>query len=75
MSDVYRNRQPLTDAEFRGVAEHIWLNAFSCIRPSDDFLRDIGRMVVDSVMSSDLRTAPLGDYQGSRACVIWVNAS
>lgn len=25
---------------------HIWLNAFNCINPTDEFLKDIGRMVI-----------------------------
>lgn len=33
--------------------EHIWLNAFSCINPSDDFAADIGREVIRKVMSAN----------------------
>ena len=32
--------------------EHTWLNAFSCIRPSDEFAADVGRMVIRKVMES-----------------------
>ena len=28
---------------------HIWLNAFQCIRPSDEFLISVGRSVVDKL--------------------------
>ncbi|MDT9701880.1 hypothetical protein, partial [Streptomyces sp. P17] len=26
--------------------ERLWLNGFSCIRPSDEFARDVGRSVI-----------------------------
>ena len=26
---------------------HVWLNAFSCINPSDEFLTEVGRIVLD----------------------------
>lgn len=32
---------------------HIWLNAFSCINPTDEFLRDIGKMVLDKLSRRD----------------------
>jgi hypothetical protein len=38
---------------------HIWLNAFLCVRPSDEFLRDIGRAVLDKVNES-----PYGAWPG-----------
>lgn len=31
--------------------EHIWLNAFSCISPTDEFAADVGRMVIEKVMA------------------------
>lgn len=46
-----------TDEELVKIANdnHIWLNAFECIRPSDDFLKDVGRMVVAKLMESKIR--------------------
>ena len=32
--------------------EHIWLNAFSCIRPTDEFAADVGRTLINQVMTS-----------------------
>lgn len=50
--------------------DHIWLNAFSCIRPTDEFAADIGRQVIDKVMShkSD-------DVLLARHIVLRINAS
>ena len=31
-------------------AESLWLNAFSCIRPTDAFAAEVGRAVIDMVM-------------------------
>jgi len=31
--------------------EHMWLNGFSCIQPSDEFAADVGRMVIAKVMA------------------------
>lgn len=78
MSDddgLHKNGKPVSDAEFREEAEHIWLNGISCIRPTDEFAAEVGRMIIAKVMSGELRTRPLGDYEGSRACVLWFNAS
>lgn len=44
--------------------EHIWLNAFSCVRPSDDFAAQVGREVIRKVMD-----------QRSRHVVLRINAS
>lgn len=32
---------------------HIWVNAFSCINPSDDFLISLGQMVIDRLNEKD----------------------
>lgn len=72
---LFKNRVPLTPDQFVDAAHHIWLNGFSCIKPSTGFCADVGLMIIQDVMRSDLRTAPLGDYHGSRAAVFWVNAS
>ena len=32
---------------------HIWLNAFSCVSPSDEFLKGVGRMVLDKLNHKD----------------------
>jgi hypothetical protein len=34
---------------------HVWLNAFSCIRPSPEFLQSIGQIVLDKLEVTDLR--------------------
>lgn len=31
-------------------AESLWLNAFSCIRPTDTFAAEVGRAVINMVM-------------------------
>ncbi len=30
---------------------HIWLNAYSCIRPTDEFLIELGRTIIDKLRS------------------------
>lgn len=72
---LHRSGVLLSDAEFREEADHIWLNALLCIRPTEEFAADVGHMVIAKVMESRLRTEPWGDYPGSRACVLWINAS
>lgn len=32
------------------MADKIWLNAFSCTHPSDEFTMEVGRMVIDKLM-------------------------
>lgn len=48
---------------------HIWLNAFSCIRPSEKFLKEVGEMVVHRLNQTDLYTPGFGepDERGHRA--------
>lgn len=55
----YGSPEPISDAEFRSSVTETWLNAFRCIRPSDEFLIDVGRSVVEELMRSDLRGRPL----------------
>lgn len=51
---------------------HIWLNAFSCIRPTDEFLIGIGRRVVHIVTTSKMADPFVGV---SPVAYIRVNAS
>ena len=32
---------------------HIWLDAFSCVNPSDEFLKDVGRVVLERLNNKD----------------------
>jgi hypothetical protein len=55
----------------RAEGNHIWLNGFSCIRPSKEFCEEVGRMVIQKVMQSDMR-----DHMGiSRMEIFTINAS
>jgi len=49
---------------------HIWLNAFSCIYPSDEFCRDLGRQIID-LLSHRESTIP-SEYQltGNERCLV-----
>jgi hypothetical protein len=51
---------------------HIWLNAFSLIQPTDDFLREIGRSVVTKLHASPIRDDLIGL---SKVVYIRINAS
>jgi hypothetical protein len=42
---------------------HVWLNAFSCINPTKEFLEDTGREVVGMLDNSD--NLILSDYDNS----------
>ena len=37
----------------------IWLNAFSCIRPTDEFAAEVGRMVIAKAMAHRGHRVPL----------------
>ena len=52
-----RNISDYSDAEIRKEVDenHIWLNAFRCIRPTDEFLAEIGRLVLQKLHDSDMR--------------------
>lgn len=65
----------LTPDEAWAAAEHIWLNGFACIRPSDEFAAGLGRTIISKVMRSDFVTRGAPGFPGSRAYVFWVNAS
>ena len=39
--------------------DHIWLNAFCCIRPTDKFAADVGRTVIAKAMAHHGRRVPL----------------
>jgi hypothetical protein len=50
---------------------HIWLNGFQCINPSDEFLKDIGRMILHKLDRSEMR-----DSTGiSREIILTINKS
>lgn len=49
----------------------IWLNGFSCINPSDELLKDVGRMVLTKLQHSNMR-----DFLGiSKEIILTVNMS
>ena len=43
----------LEDIADKCHGNHIWLNAFSCIDPSDEFCRDIGQTIIDKLNNKD----------------------
>lgn len=55
----------------RAKGNHTWLNGFSCINPSKEFCEEVGRMIIQQVMHSDMR-----DQWGiSRMEIFTINAS
>jgi hypothetical protein len=47
-----------TDAQCREIAEmaqsnHIWLNAFSCVSPTPEFLQSLGQQVLSMLDQKD----------------------
>lgn len=39
--------------------ESLWLNAFSCIRPTDEFAAEVGRSVISTVMAAHPRVTTI----------------
>lgn len=76
MSDIneltYHEQQTAAVAlvEDHPGVEHIWLNAFSCIRPTDAFAAEVGRMVIAKVMAHKH-----ADVLKTRHIVLRINAS
>lgn len=74
-AEAKRKIGEMSDAEVRRLVtdgDHIWLNAFAIIHPTDDFLITLGRTVVQKVQQSDI----VDDFVGlSPVAVIRVNAS
>lgn len=58
---------------------HIWLNAFGCINPTDDFLKDVGRSVLRMLDSAETthvsRTGYLLELPSQRELVVRINKS
>jgi hypothetical protein len=52
----------LTEAELRErvAEEHMWLNAFACIHPSDDLKKEIGQWVLDKLAEEQELGCSLG---------------
>ena len=50
--------------------DHIWLNAFSCIHPTDAFAAEVGRSVIERVMAQQH-----DDVFKRRHIVLRINAS
>lgn len=50
--------------------DHIWLNAFACISPTDEFAAEVGRGIIAKVMSHNS-----GDLLERRHIVLRINAS
>ena len=51
-------RDDWTDVDFEAPG-HIWLNAFKCIRPTDEFAAEVGRAVIARAMQSHPKRAAL----------------
>ena len=48
---VKRFPREWTDVDFEDP-DHIWLNAFKCIRPTDEFAAEVGRSVITRAMQA-----------------------
>ena len=55
---VARLPRDWTDVDFEDP-DHIWLNAFKCIRPTDEFAAEVGRAVIAHAMQSHPKRAAL----------------
>lgn len=52
---------------WHGETNHIWLNAFSIIKPSDQMLMDIGRTVVEMLRQKDNLIPARADHESDMA--------
>ena len=43
----------LTQVAKMAKSNHIWLNAFACIKPTDEYLMQIGRMIIQKLEDDD----------------------
>lgn len=45
-----------TDTQLVQIAKdnHIWLNAFSCIRPTPTFLQEVGKMIIEKLEATEM---------------------
>jgi hypothetical protein len=70
---VARRENEYTDAELIELAKanHIWLNAFSCIRPTPEFLAQVGAQVIACLQTSPL----LDDWVGSPRNVTYIRVN
>lgn len=50
---------------------HIWLNAFSCINPTEKFLQDVGKMIIDKLNHCNT----LDQFGLSKKIILTINKS
>ena len=50
---------------------HIWLNAMGAINPTDEFLMDIGRAILDKLEHTEMRD----DFGISKKIILTINKS
>jgi hypothetical protein len=69
-----RREAEYTTAQLVGLAQanHMWINAFTLIRPTDGMLRDIGAWVVRELQGSPIRDDFIGQ---TKVAYLRVNAS
>lgn len=62
-----------TDAELVELARsnHIWLNAFSCIRPTPQFCQELGASILAKLNESEMRD----DLGISKMIILTINKS
>lgn len=64
----------LTDKQCREIAEmaetnHIWLNAFQCIRPTPELYEQVGRTVLDWLNQKDNLLPSGADHESKMAAL------
>ena len=66
--------EDLTDAQRAQYAKdnHIWLNAFSCINPTDKFKQEVGEMILNKLDHTDLRATKLSSGKEPVGNLIYV---
>ncbi|QIK83002.1 hypothetical protein [Sanguibacter sp. HDW7] len=52
-------RQDYETADALETVDHVWLNGFRCIRPTDEFAAEVGRMVINKIMQTRDRSVAL----------------
>lgn len=75
-SGILKNKKWERDVVQSARENHIWLNAFACIRPTQDFLARVGRLVLESLAEPERLIEPevhLCDHE--RELILRVNKS
>lgn len=79
MSDttfMWRDGKELTLEEVGELAKrnHIWIDAFSLVRPTEELKKEIGALIIQKLLDSDCRSWP-GNLNSMKMVALTINCS